>query len=172
MNYPRQLVRVLGVVVALVAAVACGQQTPVSSASTTYSARVVGVTDGDTVNVLRQHPSGRREQVRVRLHGIDAPESGQPFGSKAKEALSALVHDKQVRVEQKDVDTYGRTVAVLWVGAANVNVEMVRLGMAWHYTRYAPDDRQLSRAERDARASRRGLWSDPRPVAPWEFRRQ
>jgi micrococcal nuclease len=172
MNYPRQLVRVLGVVVALVAAVACGQQTPVSSASTTYSARVVGVTDGDTVNVLRQHPSGRREQVRVRLHGIDAPESGQPFGSKAKATLSDLVFDKQVRVEVRDIDAYDRTVAVLHVGGVNVNVEMVRLGMAWHYKHFAPDDRQLSRAEQDARAARRGLWADPRPVAPWTFRRQ
>jgi micrococcal nuclease len=162
----RLILRVL-IVSAAVGTHACGQAPP----SSTYTGKVVGVSDGDTVSVMRQYGNGRREQIRVRLHGIDAPESRQAYGSKAKETLSGLVFDRQVRIEERDVDGYGRTVAVLWIGSSNVNIEMVRLGMAWHYRQYAPNDRQLAQAETEARRARRGLWADRSPVPPWDFRR-
>ncbi len=130
--------------------------------------RVVGVTDGDTVTVLVQDP-GRRE-LRVRLHGIDAPERNQPFGTRAKQELSALVFNKTVRIRRVETDRYGRTVARLFVDGLEVNAEMVRRGYAWWYERYAPDDPALRAAQDEARSKKLGLWRDPKPLPPWEFR--
>ncbi|MCX7799429.1 MAG: thermonuclease family protein [Fimbriimonadales bacterium] len=130
--------------------------------------RVVGVTDGDTLRVLVQDPTPR--EIRVRLHGIDAPERSQAFGSRARQELSKLVFGKTVRVEKVDTDRYGRTVARLFVDGTDVNAEMVRRGFAWWYRRYAPDDLELRRAEEAARASKVGLWRDRSPTPPWEFR--
>jgi micrococcal nuclease len=141
-------------------------------AAQTFTGRVVGVADGDTVTVLVEHAGGRKEQVKVRLHGIDAPEAKQAFGSRSKESLSDLVAGKTVTVQQTDKDRYGRVVAVLLVAGKNVNIEQVRLGMAWWYRQYAKTDKQLEQAEAEARRAKRGLWVDPSPVPPWEFRRQ
>jgi endonuclease YncB( thermonuclease family) len=105
-----------------------------------YTARVVKIADGDTITVLRDDNT----QERVRLASIDAPERGQPYGTRAKDALAGLVFDQDVRVEVVDVDRYGRTVGTVWVdnlkraGTAwvvdvNVNAEMLRQGYAWVY---------------------------------------
>jgi len=83
--------------------------------------RVVGVTDGDTLTLLVD-----REQIRIRLAQIDAPESNQPYGKKAKAALSTLAFGKQARVEVVDIDRYGRTVGEIFVGEIDINHEMVR----------------------------------------------
>ncbi len=130
--------------------------------------RVVGVTDGDTVRVLVNDPTPK--EVRVRLHGIDAPERNQAFGTRARQELSSLVFGKTVRLQKVDTDRYGRTVARLVVDGRDVNAEMVRRGFAWWYERYAPDDPVLKAAQREARAGKLGLWRDARPVPPWEFR--
>jgi endonuclease YncB( thermonuclease family) len=141
------------------------------SEAQTFSGKVVGVTDGDTVRVLDTR-NGQKRPVKVRLHGIDAPERAQPFGTRSQQFLSKLVFGKTVQVVTKDTDRYGRTVAVLKLGAKNVNVESLRAGMSWWYRRYAQNDQTLVKAEADARRARRGLWSDTKPpVAPWEFRR-
>jgi micrococcal nuclease len=129
-----------------------------------FDGRVIAVHDGDTISVLRQGRS-----VRLRLHGIDAPELGQAFGRAAKQMTSSLVFKRDVRVVPVDIDEYGRLVARVFVGATNLNLELVRRGLAWHYTRYS-HDAALARAEREARAARRGLWADPRPVPPWVWR--
>jgi len=128
--------------------------------------RVVGVTDGDTLTVLVD-----RRPVKVRLHGIDAPEKAQAFGARSKQALSTLAFGKDAAVDVRDTDRYGRLVAVVTVAGRNVNREQVRAGMAWWYRKYAPDDRELQALEADARKARRGLWADRAPVPPWEFRR-
>lgn len=130
-----------------------------------FDARVVGVADGDTVTVLEE---GVR--VRVRLHGIDCPERGQPFGSKAKLFTSGLAFGRTVTVKPRSRDRYGRVVAeVVLSDGRSLNRELVAAGMAWHFTRYSKDE-ALARAEREARAARRGLWAEGRAVAPWEFR--
>jgi endonuclease YncB( thermonuclease family) len=88
--------------------------------------RVVGVHDGDTLTLL----TPERRQVRVRLHGIDAPESRQPHGTRAQQELSALAFRQAVRVVVADTDRYGRTVGRVWAGAVDVNAELVRRGAA------------------------------------------
>ena len=93
-------------------------------ASADFSGKVVGVTDGDTVTVL-----DGRIQVKVRLSEIDAPEKAQPFGNRAKQALSNLVHGQEVRVVGNAKDRNGRTIGKLYRDNLDVNAEMVRLGM-------------------------------------------
>lgn len=138
------------------------------AAPKTDEGRVVGITDGDTVRVLVQDPTPR--EIRVRLHGIDAPERSQAFGTRARQELSKLVYGKIVRIEKVETDRYGRTVARIFADGTDVNAEMVRRGFAWWYRRYAPDDPVLRRAEEEAKAARAGLWRDSNPTPPWEFR--
>lgn len=129
--------------------------------------KVVGVSDGDTVTVL----TSAKESVKVRLHGIDAPESKQAFGARAKEELSTLVFGKIVTVEVKEKDRYGRSVGRVTADGIAVNVELVRRGFAWWYRDYAKKDIELSTAEAKARNAKLGLWADKAPVAPWDFRK-
>lgn len=89
--------------------------------------------DGDTITVLVN-----RKQIRIRLHGIDAPERRQPFNDRAKRFLSEMVFERTVNVEEMDVDRYGRVVGIvrLW-GGQNVNHELLKAGLAWWFVRYA-----------------------------------
>jgi micrococcal nuclease len=130
--------------------------------------KVIGVTGGDTITVLHD---GQPEKIR--LYGIDCPEKGQDFGTKAKRATSALTFGKVAEVKPVDVDRYGRTVAFVTVGNTLVNEELIRQGLAWVYNRYCkrPVCEEWRQLEAEAWAARRGLWSMPKPVAPWEFRR-
>jgi micrococcal nuclease len=121
-----------------------------------FTGRVVGVSDGDTLTVLRG-----RTPVKIRLHGIDAPEAGQDFGTRAKQAASELAFGKVVTVQPRDTDRYGRTL----------NHELVRSGFAWWYQKYASGDTTLEQLEAEARATRRGLWSQASPIPPWDWRR-
>lgn len=133
-----------------------------------YPAKVVGVSDGDTLTVL----VGGSRQVEVRLHGIDAPETGQDFGSRAKEAASDLAFGKQVTVREVDKDRYGRTVAeVILPDGRSLGRELTRQGMCWWYRKYAPHDYELQASEREAREGRRGLWANSSAIPPWEWRR-
>jgi endonuclease YncB( thermonuclease family) len=139
-----------------------------ASTTTVLPGVVVGVVDGDTVDVRLD--SG---MIRVRLHAIDAPESGQPHGQVSKQALSSLVFGKQVDVEPFEQDRYDRLVARLWLGELDVNAEMIKSGHAWTYRRYA-DEPAYCAYERAARDLGRGLWAlheGPR-VAPWEWRQR
>ena len=95
--------------------------------------QVVGVLDGDTIDVL----TPTKTQVRVRLAGIDAPEKGQAFGTVAKKELSDLVFGKPVTVEWRKKDRYGRTVGKVIVNGVDANLKMVEAGLAWHYKHYA-----------------------------------
>jgi micrococcal nuclease len=124
------------------------------------------VSDGDTIDVLRE---GRA--VRVRLEGIDTPERGQPFGTRAKQFTSDLVFGKTVAVQVKGTDQYGRILGeVILPDGRSLNRELVRNGYAWWYRRYS-DDPVLQQLEEEARRERRGLWRDQNPIPPWEFRR-
>lgn len=138
----------------------------------TLQGRVVGVADGDTVTIL----GADNNQARVRLQGIDAPESGQAFGQVSKRNLSDLIFNRQVTVEYEKTDRYGRTLGKVLADGRDINLEQVKAGLAWHYKYYQdeqpPDDRRVyADAETQARSARRGLWADPAPIPPWDFRR-
>jgi endonuclease YncB( thermonuclease family) len=127
----------------------------------------VGVTDGDTLVLL---VDGRQEKVR--LYAIDAPEKKQAFGTRARQYASGLAFGRQVLLGRVDADRYGRTVGWVYLGQGrSINEAMVQSGLAWHYTAYSRDA-CLARLEREARLKRRGLWQDPDPVPPWEFRKR
>ena len=128
--------------------------------------RVVSVHDGDTLTVLIE-----RRPVRVRLIDIDAPELRQPFGARSRQSLSTLCFGKVASLDVRGHDRYNRTLARVNCGGADANAEQVRRGYAWTFARYARTESPLFAIEREARAAQRGLWQDPAPVAPWEWRR-
>lgn len=128
--------------------------------------RVVGVTDGDSITCL----TPGKQQVKVRLNAIDAPERGQPFANKSKQALSDMVFGKDVEVEELGTDRYKRTIGQVMVGGLDVNHEMVAKGMAWHYGKY-DDSRALREAEQSARTAKLGVWADLHAMPPWEWRK-
>lgn len=134
-------------------------------ADTEFQGRAVRVLDGDTIEVL----SPDNHTVRVRLANIDAPEKTQPFGQRSKESLTQLVARQSVRIIDLGGDQYGRRIGRVMVNGLEANVEQVRAGMAWVYARYNHDE-QLPGLESEARAQRVGLWADPYPTAPWDFR--
>ncbi len=133
-----------------------------------FTGPVVSVLDGDTIGVLHnQRPE------RIRLNGIDCPEKGQAYGKRAKQAASQLVFGKQVTLQTHGLDKYGRTIAdVLLPDGTNVNQTLVKDGWCWWYRKYAPLDTKLEMLEAVAKAARRGLWADPHPVPPWEWRKR
>jgi endonuclease YncB( thermonuclease family) len=127
--------------------------------------RVVGVHDGDSLIVLvDQH------QIKVRLADIDAPELKQAFGQRSKESLSDLCFYKSATLEDKGPDRYGRTIARVTCAGADANREQIRRGMAWVFDRYVKD-RSLYADQNAARLAKRGLWADPKAMAPWSWRR-
>ena len=133
-----------------------------------FTAPVVSVLDGDTIEVLHNtHPE------RIRLSGIDCPEKGQAFGTRAKRAASALMFGKDVMLHTHGQDKYRRTLAdVVLEDGTKVNHELVKQGWCWWYRKYAPGDRTLEELETEAREWRRGLWADPYTVPPWEWRKR
>lgn len=162
---PAQGLSWFGLAIAILLASLAGTATPVYAQ--TLKGRVVGVTDGDTIKLF----VGGRNEYKVRLGEIDAPESGQPFGQKSKRMLSDLVYNRTVTVRVTDVDRYGRSVGVIQTGNTNINAEMVKRGGAWAYRRYLSDQRYLL-WERQAQQSRRGLWGlqADQIMAPWDWR--
>jgi endonuclease YncB( thermonuclease family) len=139
------------------------------SFSWAFSGKVVGVADGDTITVLRD-----KEQVRIRLYGIDCPEKGQAFGKRAKQFTSKMVYGKVVEVKVMDTDRYGRTVALVAVNKQILNEELLKAGYAWVYYQYCHE--MICHAWADyqfaAKLDKRGLWHDPNSIPPWEFRRK
>lgn len=129
---------------------------------------VVGITDGDTLKA-RCGERGAYNQVTVRLAEIDAPESGQAFGKRARASLATLCFGTWARIEAQKRDKYGRTVARVQCRGLDASAEQVRAGMAWHYRAYATDA-AFADLELSAQSSRLGLWADATPVPPWEWR--
>ena len=137
----------------------------VSAHAATYHARVVAITDGNTLKAVHD---GR--EIVVRLRWIDSPESGQRYSRQAKQALGELVGGQTVTVRDFGADAHGRRLAdVVLSDGRNVNRELVRLGWAWWFRKYSRDA-TLGTLEADARAAKRGLWADAHPVPPWEWR--
>lgn len=130
----------------------------------TLTGNVVGVSDGDTITVLVD-----KKPIKIRLEGIDAPEAKQSFGNRSKQALSDLVFGKEVRVKKTGEDRYGRSLGFVSWDGIDINAKMIQDGWAWHYKKYNHDSK-LADLELQARAARRGLWAEPNPLAPWDFR--
>lgn len=135
--------------------------------SQTFYAKVVGVHDGDSITVL----SSSNQQIKVRLEGIDCPELKQDFGQKAKQYTSSLCFQKQVRIVTTGKDRYGRTLAFVYVGNTCINRELLKAGMAWHFKKYNSNS-ELGKLESIARSKKIGLWSQPSPIPPWDFRKK
>jgi micrococcal nuclease len=138
---------------------------PLLSSAETYTGKCVGVHDGDTISVMK---AGRA--AKIRLEGIDCPELGQDFGTRAKQFTSTLVFGKDVQLNEFYPDQYGRMVARVLIGGQDVSLELVKAGLAWHYKRYSSDP-ALAEAEAEARRLKKGLWSMPHPIPPWEYRK-
>jgi len=143
-------------------------------AGRTIEGIVRAVYDGDTVLLATREQS----RLKVRLYGIDAPETskpdapGQPFGAVAKRTLMYKIMGRQVSAEIVENDQYQRAVAVIRYGGRDINREMVSEGMAWAYRQYlaGPYASEYIGSEDVARTRHKGLWRDPNPQPPWEFR--
>lgn len=134
--------------------------------------RIVRVTDGDTFTLLDERQTLRK----IRLAGIDAPESAMPYGLHATLYLESLVFGKNVEAVTYKQDRYGRTVATLMFGAQDVNLAMLQAGLAWHYKHYAKEQpaaqaQAYAQAEVLARTKNLALWQDSDATAPWVWRK-
>ena len=134
---------------------------------------VVSISDGDTLTLL----DANKTQYRIRLDGIDAPERTQPYGQRARQSLAALAHGRAASADCPKVDRYGRAVCRVIVDGVDLGLEQIRRGYAWHYVKYAHEQRAVdreryARAESAARLTHSGLWSFSDPVPPWDHRRE
>ena len=129
--------------------------------------KVVAIKDGDTVVVLL----GDNSQKTLRLAEVDCPESGQPFGKNAKEFTSSQIFGKEIMFEETDTDRYGRTIAKIYFDHDKyLSAEIINAGYGWWYFRYSKNT-NLGVIESEARANKKGLWQDPKAIAPWEWRK-
>ena len=129
---------------------------------------VVKVLDGDSLRVKK---GGKVYEIR--LYGIDTPEYGQRYRDQAKRFTKARTYKKTVSIEQKDVDQYGRIVALVKSQGRLVNRELVKDGLAWVYPKYCRDTKlcnSMKKDEKKARKAKRGLWKDKNPLPPWKWR--
>lgn len=133
----------------------------------TLRGRAVQIIDGDTYDLLAEG----NKRVRIRCFGIDAPERGQDYYRKAKDALGNQLQGAELMVVLIDRAGGVRMAGKTFKHGKRVEIEMVRSGMAWHFTRYS-QEAELAGAEQEARQTGRGIWSMPDPVAPWLWRSQ
>lgn len=130
-----------------------------------YDGSILRVIDGDTF--VLQTDEGT---LKIRMDGIDAPESDQEYGLEATTFLNKYLY-KAVKVNPNGVDRYGRTIGTLFIDGVNINLLMVRAGLAWHYKKYSTDQ-ELAKAEELARKEKKGLWGSEEAVEPWEWRKR
>ena len=144
--------------------------TTLLSNSQSLTGKVIGIMDGDTFKLFTADST----LVNVRLANIDCPEKKQPFSSRAKEFTSDAIFGKTVTVNVQSKDRYRRLISnVIYINSLSDSLslchELVRNGLAWHYVKFSKD-KTLQHMEDEARASKIGLWQDPNPIAPWEWR--
>ncbi len=128
--------------------------------------KVVGVRDGDTVEVLDK----QNKTTVLRLAEVDCPEKKQPFGNAAKQFTSNLVYKKTVNYIVTNKDRYGRSVAKVYYNNRYLSAELIKNGMGWHYKKHSRS-KALALLEKSARARRVGLWADAKAIAPWDWRK-
>jgi len=129
--------------------------------------QVVSISDGDTLTILTES----KQKIVVRLNAIDAPEKGQAFSNASKKSLSLICYKQSARVETFGLDKYGRTIGDVTCNEVNANTHQVDNGMAWVYRKYS-NDQTLIALEAQAKNMGLGLWDDPNPIPPWDFKRQ
>lgn len=130
------------------------------------TARVVLIPAGDVMTVLRG-----TDIIEIRLHGIDCPEEGQAFAREARQFVYDLCFARMVKIRPLDTDPEGRTVAIVYLeDRRELNYELLKAGMAWHSRKFS-NDKMYEAAVRHARKSGMGLWGNPDPVPPWDFRK-
>lgn len=140
---------------------------------TSYSqlkGKVVGIADGDTFTLLTEDT----QRVRVRLYGIDCPESKQDYGNVAKQFASDLIFKKNVYVTDKGMDKYGRTLGVVYIMPDSIclNIELLKAGLAWHYSYFDRNNPAWDELEQNAKKEKKGLWQMGNAVAPWNYRKE
>ena len=133
--------------------------------------KVIKVSDGDTITVL----DSNNQKYKIRLQGIDAPETQQAFGETSRQSLANLVYDKEVIVLWDKKDKYARILGKVIVDGRDANYEQLKKGLAWYYKQYEndlsdEDKERYSEAEAWARNYTEGLWTDSKSIPPWEFR--
>lgn len=129
-----------------------------------FSAKVVKISDGDTITILQG-----KQQIKVRLFGIDAPELKQPYGKKSKQFLANLIAGKVVEVEENGKDRYKRILGIVYHKGQDINAQMVENGYAWAYVKYSII---YVDQEKTARENKRGLWQSSDPTPPWVWRKR
>ncbi len=128
--------------------------------------KVLYVSDGDTVVI-----DDNGEKRKLRLYGIDAPEKAQEYGLESKEFLLNKIRNKKISVSFRSKDRYGRDISIIHIENENINELMVREGYAWWYEEYAKDNLNYKEYQKKAKEEKKGLWSKPKPIAPWEYRK-
>jgi len=128
--------------------------------------RVVDVHDGDSLRLNYEGVS-----LRIRLYGVDCPELLQLGGAEARALTQQLAYGRVLVVESKGQDRYGRVIGRVFLVSGNtLSRELVKAGRCWWYYKYAPDDQTLAELEAEAKENKRGLWANPSPTPPWEWR--
>lgn len=127
------------------------------------SGKVIKISDGDTITILQN-----KQQIKVRLYGIDAPEKKQDYGQRSKQFLASLIAGQVVEVEPKGEDRYKRTLGIIHYKGQDINAQIVLNGYAWAYVKYS---RIYVDQEKTARENKRGLWQSSDPTPPWEWRK-
>ncbi|BEP43617.1 thermonuclease family protein [Variovorax sp. V15] len=146
---------------------------PLLSQAAPRNCLVVGISDGDTLTA-RCGRIGAYERVKVRIAAIDAPEKAQPYGQRSRQALGGICFGEQALITEVDTDRYGRTVADVSCNGEDAGSRMVSEGWAWvyDYNRLATKrGGGLFKLQERAQARRAGLWADPKPTPPWEWRK-
>ena len=143
---------------------------PLSSAEE-LTGKVIKVSDGDTITVL----DSNNQKYKIRLQGIDAPETQQAFGETSRQSLASLVYDKEVIILWDKRDKYARILGKVIVDGRDANYEQLKKGLAWYYKQYEndlsdEDKERYAEAEAWARNYTEGLWTDSKSIPPWEFR--
>ena len=144
-----------------------------ASAENILQGKVVSVADGDTLTLLDVN----KTQHKIRLQGIDAPEKAQAFGEKSKQSLYDMVHGKTVQVSFTKNDKYGRIVGKVFLDTQDICHQQIKSGLAWHYKKYQDEQPEKDRSaystsELTAKNQQLGLWSEPQPIPPWDYRKK
>lgn len=130
------------------------------------SLKVIGISDGDSFKVLFKN-----QELKIRIHGIDAPERNMPFYLTSKKYLSHLIFNDYVFIKIRTKDQYYRYIAEVFLpNKQNIGQEMVKNGYAWHFVKYSKDE-QLAKNQIFAKKNKLGLWYDENPTPPWEYRK-
>ena len=161
-----------GIITILALLLTACSSTP-KTGTVTHTGQVTKVHDGDSIHIT---PPGQK-RIIIRLAGIDAPEIKQPGGIASRDKLRSMILNRTASARCHKKDRYRRSVCVVYFNGKDMNLAMVRAGLAWHYKQYQNEQTRLqrwqySRGEQQARRSGRGLWADDNRMPPWKYRKQ